>query len=213
VEYRAHAQELQKCGLDESIRTKTTKQKFQPIVHAEVHLLDWLDSDDVTHPSKFFKHYKYIGCSKPTCRLCEQYFIVHPSGVKVRSPHRNLYTNWRMPDVYEDQGLQAVENRKKLIDKILRLVREDAFRVLVERVPEGKRHDSNTDPTYQFGSVTSRRTEGTNCLEASLTSLHLDCRSIRGTCSVRQSLKSAQLIAETDDGDDDDNDDTGGVKI
>jgi len=174
AEYRAHAQELQKCGLDESIRANTDRKKFRPFVHAEVLLLDWIESDGGTHPSKFFNGYKYIGCSKPTCRLCEQYFTVHTSGVQVRSPHRNLYTNWRMPDVYEDQGLQAVKDRNELLNKMLDLVKRDTFRVLVERIPEGKRHDSNTDPTYPIGSTASRRNERGEYLEASLRSLNLD---------------------------------------
>jgi hypothetical protein len=35
-EYRSHAQELQKLGLDDRIRKRTSSQKFRPIVHAEV---------------------------------------------------------------------------------------------------------------------------------------------------------------------------------
>jgi hypothetical protein len=82
-EYRAHAQELQKFELDESIRNLASPQKFRPIVHAEVLLLDWLERDGGTHPSRLFNGYKYLGCSKPLCRLCEHYFSVHASGVEV----------------------------------------------------------------------------------------------------------------------------------
>ncbi|KAE9363186.1 hypothetical protein N431DRAFT_357094 [Stipitochalara longipes BDJ] len=212
AEYRAHAQELQKCGLDESIRTKTSKQRFLPIVHAEVLLLNWLESDGGTHPSRFFNSYKYIGCSKPTCRLCEHYFTVHASGVKVRAPHRNLYTNWRMPDVYGDQGPRAVEDRKELIDKMLQLVRNDAFRVLVERIPEGKRHDSNTDPTYPIGSISSRRTMNGKHLEASFKSLNLDSPDDDAISSSTNSNWGG-FSPESDDNDDNDDDDNGGVKI
>jgi hypothetical protein len=214
AEYRAHAQELQNCGLDKSIRNKISREKFLPIVHAEVLLLDWLESDGGTHPSRFFNGYKYIGCSKPTCRLCEQFFTVHASGVKVRSSHRNLYQNWRMPDVYEDQGPEAVKDRKELIDKILQLVRKDAFRVLVERVPEGKRHDSNTDPTYPIGSISSRKTKAGEHLEASLKRLNLDSLDYGAFSRLKTSDsfdKSKEFISES--GGDDDDDDNGGVKI
>jgi hypothetical protein len=173
-EYKSYAQELQKFDLDKAIRNKTNRQKFHPIVHAEVLLLDWLERDGGTRATRFFNGFRYIGCSKPTCRLCEYYFSVHTSGVDVRSPHRNLYYNWRMPDVYEDQGLQATKDREKLMNKILELVRKDAFRVLVEKVPEGKRHDSNTDPTYQLCSISVGRTEDLEHLEAGLKSLDFD---------------------------------------
>jgi OTT_1508-like deaminase len=212
-EYKAHAQELQKFKLDESIRIKTSKQKFRPIVHAEVLLLDWLERDCGTLPTRFFNGYKYIGCSKPTCRLCEHYFSVHASGVEVRSAHRNLYPNWRMPDVYEDQGPHAAKDREKLMGKILELVRKDAFRVLVEKVPEGKRHDSNTDPTYQIDSIYSGRTDDVEHLEASLKGLDFDSSDHEAICSPTKPGpfgRSKEFTPDSDD-DDDDADDDGGV--
>ncbi|KAF8859182.1 hypothetical protein BDZ45DRAFT_725469 [Acephala macrosclerotiorum] len=152
-EYRAYAQELQKVGLDQALQKQIERRKFRPIVHAEVLLLESLESAGGTHPSKFFNGYKYIGCSKPTCRLCCHYFSVHPSGVEVRRTHHNLYPPWRMPDVYEDQGPQAEKGRKDLMNKVLSLVRMDTFRVLKEKLAEGKRHDSNTESTYPRGSA------------------------------------------------------------
>ena len=202
-EYREHAQELQKFELDKSIRAKTSKQKFRPIVHAEVLLLDWLEKDGGTHPSRFFNGYKYIGCSKPTCRLCEHYFSVHASGVEIRSPHRNLYTNWRMPDVYEDNGPQAKKDTEKLMGKILELVRKDTFRVLVEKVPEGKRHDSNTDPTYPIASISAGRTENIEHLEESLKNLDLSSSSYEVLGSPTKSEcfgESEELTSKSDGG-------------
>jgi len=152
-EYRAHAEELQRVGLDQSLQTQAKKRTLRPIVHAEVLLLESLEGDSGTHPSKFFNGYKYIGCSKPTCRLCCHYFSVHPSGVEVRPTHHNLYPAWRMPDVYKDQGPQAERGRSDLMNKVLFLIRKDAFRVLKEKLAEGKRHDSNTDSTYPRGSA------------------------------------------------------------
>jgi hypothetical protein len=64
-EYKGHAQELQKFELDKSTRNMASPQKFEPIVHAEVLDLDWLERYGGTHPSRFFNGYKYIGCSKP----------------------------------------------------------------------------------------------------------------------------------------------------
>jgi hypothetical protein len=121
-----------------------------------------------------------------------------------------------MPDVYEDQGPEAVKDRKELIDKILQLVRKDAFRVLVERVPEGKRHDSNTDPTYLIGSISSRKTKAGEYLEASLKRLNLDSLDYGAFSRLKTSDsfdKSKEFISESGGDDDDDDDDNGGVKI
>ena len=150
-EYRAHAQELQGVGLDQALQREA--EKLRPIVHSEVLLLESLENDRGTHPSKFFNGYKYIGSSKPTCRLCCYYFSVHSSGVEVRRTHHNLYPSWRMPGVYEDQGPQAERGREDLMGKVLSLIRKDTLRVLKEKMGEGKRHDSNTESSYPRGSA------------------------------------------------------------
>jgi hypothetical protein len=165
--YKALAQELEKFGLDQNIRERAGHRKFRPIVHAEVLLLESLGRDGGTHPSRFFNGYKYIGCSKPTCRLCDYYFSFHASGVEVRPTHRNLYPNWRMPDVYRDQGPGAEKEREKLMNKILARIREDAFRTLSEKVPERKTHDSNTEPTYPIDSIPGRELEDIDHLATS----------------------------------------------
>jgi hypothetical protein len=213
-EYKSYAQELQKFELDKAIRNKTNRQKFHPIVHAEVLLLDWLERDGGTRANRFFNDFRYIGCSKPTCRLCEYYFSVHTSGVEVRSPHRNLYYNWRMPDVYEDQGPQAAKARENLMNKILEFVRKDAFRVLVEKVPEGKRHDSNTDPTYQLCSISVGKTEVMEHLEAGVKSLDFDFSDSEAVFKLIEPASIERGKDSTPESDDnDDNNDDGGVSL
>lgn len=154
--YRGYAQHLEKLGVDENIQEEAWDKTLRPIVHAEVLVLDSLLKDGGTTSSKFFGGYKYIGCSKPTCRLCDYYFSFHPSRVEVRPTHRNLYPNWRMPDVYDYQGLGAVKEREDLMIKILGRVKEDAFRTLIEKMPETKHHDSNTEPTYPIDGISTR---------------------------------------------------------
>lgn len=150
-EYRAHAEELQKFSLDERIKEQAGKPTFKPLVHAEV-LIHQSMVDEFgpagPHSSQFFDGYRYIGSSKPTCRLCDYYFTASATGIDVRKTHRNLYPNWRAPDVYSSQGEAAVKRRQQVLIKVLDRVREDAFRTLAEKVPERKNHDSNTDPTY-----------------------------------------------------------------
>ncbi|POS75821.1 hypothetical protein DHEL01_v205790 [Diaporthe helianthi] len=149
-QYRAHADELQRFDLNTKIRDHTTKG-FKALVHAEVLILQSLiDEFGVSslRPSHFFERRKYIGSSKPTCRLCDYYFTASATAIDVRKTHRNLYVNWRVPDVYAHQGEIATSRRKHIMNKVLDRVREDAFRTLVEKVPERKRYDSNTDPTF-----------------------------------------------------------------
>jgi hypothetical protein len=172
--YKARAQELEKLGLDEKIRKQAGLKTFRPIVHAEVLLLDSLERDGGTHPSRFFNGYRYIGCSKPTCRLCHYYFSSRASDINVRSTHRNLYLNWRMPDVYQDYGPNATKERDELMDKILALIRADTFRTLTEKVPEKKHRDSNTEPTYPIDSISSRAPEDLEQLAIDLKQLGME---------------------------------------
>ncbi|KAG6360148.1 hypothetical protein INS49_011204 [Diaporthe citri] len=150
-EYRAHAEELQKFDLDGKIKEQAAKPSFKPLVHAEVLVYQsMLDEFGPAgpHSSQFFNGYKYIGSSKPTCRLCDYYFTASATGIDVRKTHRNLYINWRTPDVYSHQGEAAVKRRQQVLIKVCDRVCEDAFRTLAEKVPERKNHDSNTDPTF-----------------------------------------------------------------
>lgn len=150
-EYRAHAEELQKFELDVKIKDQAAKSTFKPLVHAEV-LIHQSMVDEFgpagPHSSQFFNDYRYIGSSKPTCRLCDYYFTASATGIDVRKTHRNLYINWRAPDVYSHQGEAAARRRQQVLIKVCDRVREDAFRTLAEKVPERKNHDSNTDPTF-----------------------------------------------------------------
>ncbi|CZR61727.1 uncharacterized protein PAC_11624 [Phialocephala subalpina] len=191
-EYRAHAQQLQKIGLDKALQG-LEKRKFRPIVHAEVLLLESLESAGGTHPSKFFKGYKYIGCSKPTCRLCCHYFSVHPSGVEVRRTHHNLYPPWRMPDVYENQGPEAERGRKDLMNQVLSLIRVDTFRVLKEKLAEGKRHDSNTESTYPRGSAS---VGSLTIMEDQMSSLRI----LDDHCSGYEEMSSIAAASSLDEG-------------
>lgn len=149
--YRADVEELQKHDLDLNITDQVTKTSFRPLVHAEVLIhQSMLDEFGPTgpHSSQFFSQYRYIGSSKPTCRLCDYYFAASASGIDVRETHRNLYINWRVPDVYSNQGDAATKGRERILNRILERVRADALRTLSEKIPERKKHDSNTEPTF-----------------------------------------------------------------
>ncbi|KXH61421.1 hypothetical protein CSAL01_05247 [Colletotrichum salicis] len=142
--YRQYADELQRCDLDGRIATQCCKPVFRPIVHSEVLLLDWLRKEfaEDMHSIPFYEGMKYIGCSKPTCRLCDYYFAAHSSGVRVRPTHQNVYPSWTVPDVLEEGEISTTKD--EMIDAVLAKVREAAFTALREKVSERKRFDSDT---------------------------------------------------------------------
>ncbi|OHE99941.1 hypothetical protein CORC01_04842 [Colletotrichum orchidophilum] len=147
-----HAETLQVCGLDEHISRQCQKSTFSPIIHCEILILQYLCQEyRGDHHVPFFNDARYIGCSKPTCRLCEYYFNAHNGGIQVRSGHKNVYSNWTIPNIFAAGSAEATE-RDNLIDKVIAKIREDALRALREKVSDGKRYDSNTyssQPTHQ----------------------------------------------------------------
>ncbi|KAK3366730.1 hypothetical protein B0T24DRAFT_580981 [Lasiosphaeria ovina] len=151
--YRDHAGQLQMFGLDDEI-ARQWKTEMRPYVHAEMNLLDWLRNTlGATKPYRFFKGWQYIGSSKPTCRLCRFYFDAVAPEVEIRKTHSNLYYNWRLPDIYQDEGGNGAHGNmseaqmtqwRDVMNKIKGRVCEDALRLLKEKVSDKKEHDSNT---------------------------------------------------------------------
>lgn len=209
--YQGYAQQLEKMELDKDIQEMEWEKTLRPIVHAEILVLDSLVNDGSTNFSRFFKGYKYIGCSKPTCRLCDYYFSFHPSGIQVRQSHRNIYPNWRAPDVYGVLGSAAMKETEALLIKILGRVREDAFRTLLEKLPDSKRHDSNTEPTYPPGWISTRESEVDEPLATAFQNFGIS-RSwddSKFTSSRRGSSDTIESLSTEDDFDEDE----GGVKL
>lgn len=138
-------------GLNAAINNQVSKSNFRPIVHAEVLVHDHLLRNGINHSSRYWNGWKYIGASKPTCRLCQHYFNAHVDRVRVRQSHQNLYPKWRLPDITARDPNDAKaeeEARLRLLAKIYSMVRDDATRTLSERSSPGKTHDSNTYSTW-----------------------------------------------------------------
>ncbi|EQB52195.1 hypothetical protein CGLO_08196 [Colletotrichum gloeosporioides Cg-14] len=162
--YQGYAEELQRCGLDELISKECANVSFHPIVHCEILVLDWLcgQHSNGTASIPFFRDFRYIGCSKPTCRLCEYYFAAHRSGIQVRRGHKNVYQNWIVPNV-TDESPEWAKEKDSLIDKVLGGVRRDALSALEEKVTDHKRWDSNTFSNQEtFQSLASTSVRGTD---------------------------------------------------
>ncbi|KAK4664086.1 uncharacterized protein QC763_500040 [Podospora pseudopauciseta] len=140
--------------LESTIRSKC--KKFHPIVHAEVHLADHILRELRTNNSglRFYNEAafgRYIGTSKPTCRLCHLYFdcpLLSSTGrIQVRSSSHNYYHNWRVPHVYPEDGAEAERMRNKVMEWMIENVKPEAVRTVVERFAVRNGHDSNTYPS------------------------------------------------------------------
>ena len=139
---RSLAAELQQFGLDEKLLTECNDLSQTHTVHSEVLILDYvLRYMQAAEDANFWNNWRYIGSSKPTCRLCNYYFTAHPSGVHVRESHNNLYPHWRAPDVFDEGAMKATE---KLLDAVIKRTRADAMRSLESQIVQGRRFDSNS---------------------------------------------------------------------
>lgn len=144
---------VKKCGTGK-------KGKFRPYVHAELLLLNSILTEEEREGAtlRFFggaDYDRYIGCSKPTCRLCKLYIDSHPSGVEFRGGHGNIYHEWRAPDICNDEGVnveKAKKIRQSIHNKMLDAIRQRIQTTLDDRAIERKNHDSNSTPTSYIGA-------------------------------------------------------------
>ncbi|KAK3356716.1 hypothetical protein B0T25DRAFT_537253 [Lasiosphaeria hispida] len=145
---REHASKLQVFDLDGMIREEW-EGSFNPCVHAEVLLLDWLqNTEGGIQPHRFFNNWRYIGTSKPLCRLCHYYFGIVAPFIGVRPTHNNIYYPWRIPDVYLAPNEQEQSTRDKKWSDVMNQMKfrvcEEVIHLLEEKDGYKKPHDSNT---------------------------------------------------------------------
>ncbi|KAK3948840.1 hypothetical protein QBC32DRAFT_268069 [Pseudoneurospora amorphoporcata] len=163
--YHASLPDEQKKAMEKKVKKygNGSKEMFKPYVHAELLLLNSIlteeQRDGVT--LRFFAeadYDRYIGCSKPTCRLCKLYIDNHPSGVEFRGGHGNIYHEWRAPDICHGGGVnveKAKKTRQNIHNKMLEALRERIRTTLADKVVERNHHDSNTTPTSSMGTRSS----------------------------------------------------------
>ena len=160
--YKSHAKHLQAFKLDDLIKERAKPSYFRPIVHAEVNLLASVLASQAAaeregeDPLRFFREAEfgaYIGSSKPTCLLCHQYFAAHPSRVRCRETHGNLYVNWRAPDVAEEDGPAAAQERCDILEAMVKEVRGEATRAIRDRTYTRRKHDSWDTPTNPLSTT------------------------------------------------------------
>ncbi|ROW03746.1 hypothetical protein VMCG_05375 [Cytospora schulzeri] len=207
--YNQIVQKLEQFDVEGRVRSQARNSNYRLTVHAELLIHQSITNDpDVKslHPSKFFENNKYIGCSKPTCRLCHYYFAACADGIQIRQTHKNLYTNWKVPDVYKDQGEEAVKRRDGIINKMIVPIREDTFSTLRDKVAESKRFDTNTDPTYMAATSLGYTDVGIEDFSESLRLLSLDDAETSDHASPQDGQEGSTGPNEKDD-------DEGGVKL
>ncbi|SPJ79470.1 uncharacterized protein FTOL_07861 [Fusarium torulosum] len=129
----------------------------KPIVHAEILVHSWLENTEGgIRPERFFNRWKFIGTSKPPCKLCSYFFDEYPTDVQVRPSHQNVYFAWRMPDVFEHQGEASIRTRRLVMESIKTRIRADVVRILSEKISDGRPHDSSAYtalfPSASFGA-------------------------------------------------------------
>ncbi|KAK3934142.1 hypothetical protein QBC46DRAFT_359230 [Diplogelasinospora grovesii] len=141
----------QMLGLDSVIKEQWNNRNARLTVHAEVLVHNYLERIGGTRPERFFNNWRFVGSSKPTCRLCHYYFLSHGGGVEVRGTSGNLYANWRMPDYADVHGCRteagAAQKRLELMQAISTRIKQEVARTLKEGVTNTRTHDSSTSMT------------------------------------------------------------------
>lgn len=72
-----------------------------PRPHAESKILNHF----FLHGFEFVKGDRYVGCSKPSCYCCRQYFRCHPAQAHIGRTHNNVWIKWSLPSsLIRDHG-------------------------------------------------------------------------------------------------------------
>lgn len=158
--YRNNAEDLKEWGLDKKIAEYSHPSRFKPIVHSEILVDDAIrrekrktESEGGEDPVRFFREAKFgrfIGASKPTCRLCAWYFDAQRDGVDVRPSHHSVYTAWKPADVFISDGVKVEEERNEVLEQLVKKVRNDVFKAIEERSAVKNRFDSNDMATNPY---------------------------------------------------------------
>ena len=200
-------------------------KRFEPVVHAEILLHDWLENTEGgTDRTRFFLQHKYIGTSKPTCRLCSYFFEIHETDVQVRPSHRTVYLPWRMPNIYGHQGEGAVLLRRRVMSAIKQRICSDIAIAMRERVGAARPHDSDTYSMITrasslaplrsgLGMAMAQMAGGLQSLSITDAEPEPSTRSLRECHEVGNSGVPERDIIEHEADEDDENDDDSGTIV
>jgi len=94
------------------------RQNWSPTVHAELVLLEYVCTSDVT----FLDDDRYIGCSKPACYWCHNYMEAHLGKCTLYATHHNAYVNWWapiFPQTYRDGFNFPNKTRDEILNNLI----------------------------------------------------------------------------------------------
>jgi len=185
-------QTLQGVGLDEEIKTEwLRKPKDGVYVHAEINLLQYLErTEGGTEDSRFFQGIKFIGTSKPPCKLCAYFFQAYPTDVAVRSSSLNLYSTWLMPEIFIHQpntrgGIDTLKVARTIRGRLL----DDLLQTFRSGEKDGRPNDSSNYSTRRGPQSQHQLEDMSNRSEASNVS---DATEVDGTGSIALSPSTAE---------------------
>lgn len=160
ADFESDITELRIHELDDIIHKQLQSWKIKTMVHCEVHLHNHLVQKGKTSSTNFWSGAMFIATSKPSCRLCHLYFNSPTNEFQVQTSHMNLYPRWRLPEIYEDQGVEAKDYCEELLQDLIEQLQPDLILMLKQKEPKGKTHDSRTDSHSRVSTRASYLGEG-----------------------------------------------------
>ena len=148
--------ELQNYGIDEKLSEQLQIKNMRAGIHAEIHLHDHLEREGKTRAAVFWDSCLFIATGKPPCCLCYLYFNDPGNDFQLQSPHMNLYPKWRLPEVHDDQNIEAKQHFEEQLQEIIEQLQQDTLDIIKQKVPRWKRNDSRTDSHGGFETDLSR---------------------------------------------------------
>jgi hypothetical protein len=152
--------ELENRGLDEVLESLQNRNRTKTTVHCEVLLHGYLDDQGRVSPPQFLDGACFIATSKPPCKLCHVYFsatALNGPPFRVRAPHLNMYTRWRLPDTEaadnDTAAAAAAEYRDDVLEDMVEQMQSDTVVLLRDKRATWRRNDSRTDTHAGFQSA------------------------------------------------------------
>ena len=126
---------------------------FETRVHAELLLLDLF----TRRKYEFVGEDRYIGCSKPACYSCYQYFRAQITSFTLPACHNKLYLRWRPPDIVDELDFEAIQRRNDTMNKMNMRIREEIKEQLDRRtLTKHHQFDSTTGKSVAIDIETSQ---------------------------------------------------------
>lgn len=140
---RQNLQELDRLyGLSSALQKLCQSRTWKPRVHAELILLDMFWIQEL----EFVGNDRYIACSKPACYCCYHFIIAHPGGFVAPPCHRNLWLNWKAPEIYDSRETRLIKARENILNEMAKKIRTDALAQIREcKGPRSRKPDSLTE--------------------------------------------------------------------